>query len=53
MVARFEALYMGVLTAASDLSCNFLRILTSGFEQCDPLELAHWPSLTLQICPQS
>ena len=34
MRARFEALYMGVLTAASNLGCIFSRILTSGLEQC-------------------
>ena len=34
--AHFEALLMGVLMAASDFSCNFFRILTSGFEQCVP-----------------
>ena len=32
--ARFEALCKPVLLAASDFSCNFFRILTSGFEQC-------------------
>ena len=32
--ARFEALCKGVLMAASDFSCNFFRILTSGLEQC-------------------
>ena len=31
---RFEDLFKGVLTAASDFSCNFFRILTFGFEQC-------------------
>ena len=35
MGAHFEALCKGVLMAASDFSCNFFRILTSGFEQCD------------------
>ena len=32
--ARLKALDLPVLTAASDFSCNFFRILTSGFEQC-------------------
>ena len=32
--ARFEALCKPVLLAASDFSCNFFHILTSGFEQC-------------------
>ena len=31
--ARFEALFMGVLTAVSYLGCIFFRILTSGLEQ--------------------
>ena len=35
MGACFEALFMGVLMAALDFSCNFFRILTSGFEQCE------------------
>ena len=35
--ACFEALCKPVLMAASDFSCNFFRILTSGFEQCDDL----------------
>ena len=34
MGARFEALFMGVLTAVSNLGCIFFRILTSGLEQC-------------------
>ena len=34
MGACFEALFMDVLMAASDFSCNFFGILTSGFEQC-------------------
>ena len=34
VVACFEALCKGVLTASSDFSCNFFHILTSGFEQC-------------------
>ena len=33
--SHFEALCKGVLMAASDFSCNFFRILTSGFEQCE------------------
>ena len=32
--ACFEALFMGVLTAVSNLGCIFFRILTSGLEQC-------------------
>ena len=32
--ARFEALFMGVLTAVSNLGRIFFRILTSGIEQC-------------------
>ena len=28
---------MGVLTAVSNLGCNFFRILTSGLEQCERL----------------
>ena len=32
--AGFEAVFMGLLMAASDVSCNFFCILTSGFEQC-------------------
>ena len=32
--ARLEDLLMGVLTATSNLGCNFFRILTSGLEQC-------------------
>ena len=31
--ARFEALFMGVLTAVSNLGCIFFRILISGLEQ--------------------
>ena len=33
--ARFEALCKGVFMAASDVSCNFFRILPAHFEQCD------------------
>ena len=36
--AHFEALFMSVLTAASNLGCIFFRILTYGLEQCD----YHW-----------
>ena len=32
--ARFKALCEGALVAASDFSCKFFHILTSGFEQC-------------------
>ena len=32
--AHFEALLMGILTAASNLGCIFFRILTYGLEQC-------------------
>ena len=42
--ARFEALCKGVLMAASDFSCNFFRIPTSGFEQC-----ADWNSSYNQV----
>ena len=34
MGAHFEALYIGILIAASDCFNNFFRILTFGFEQC-------------------
>ena len=34
MGARFEALYMGVFTAASNSGCIFFPILTKGLEQC-------------------
>ena len=33
--ACFEALFMGVLTAVSNLGYIFFRILTSGLEQCE------------------
>ena len=36
MRARFEALFMGVLTAVSNVGCIFFRILTSELEQCGP-----------------
>ena len=36
MGARFEALFMGVLTAVSNLGCIFFRILTSRLELCGP-----------------
>ena len=35
MKARFEALFVSVLTAASNLGCIFFRILTYGLEQCE------------------
>ena len=35
MRAHFKALFMGVLMAASDFSCNFFHILSSGLEQCE------------------
>ena len=44
MGARFEALFMGVLTAVSNLGCIFFRILTSDLEQCV------W--LTAGVCEQ-
>ena len=34
MGARLEALFIGVLVVASNISCNFFRILCSGLEQC-------------------
>ena len=37
--ARFETLFMGVLTATSNLGCNFFRFLTSGLEQCEYLKI--------------
>ena len=41
--ARLKALDEAVLMAASDFSCNFFRILTSGLEQCDQA----WPKKKL------
>ena len=36
---HFKAIFMGVLTAASNLGCIFFCILTSGLEQCDAVFL--------------
>ena len=40
-IMRFAALLMGILMAASDSSCNFFRVLTSWFEQCDHISNKH------------